>query len=132
MRSSAITLPSFGSVPGATSFTAPLSLVTDCKVAATAVCKRGVGAAHLRQQRHGVLLGLAVDHEPQRARARGWRAATSAICLGCTNMPLTLAVWSARPIQPLMRTLVRPHGETPGMQRGEIAGGEPDHRIIAD
>ena len=29
-------------------------------------------------------------------------------------MPLTLAVWSARPIQPLMRTFVRPQGERPG------------------
>ena len=28
-------------------------------------------------------------------------------------MPLTLVVWSARPIQPLMRMLVRPQGETP-------------------
>ena len=30
-------------------------------------------------------------------------------------MPLTLAVWSARPIQPLMRVLVRPQGETPAI-----------------
>ena len=29
-------------------------------------------------------------------------------------MPLTLVVWSARPIQPLMRMLVRPHGLAPG------------------
>ncbi len=29
-------------------------------------------------------------------------------------MPLTLVVWSARPIQPLMRMLVRPHGLVPG------------------
>jgi hypothetical protein len=29
-------------------------------------------------------------------------------------MPFTLAVWSARPIQPLMRTLVRPQGLMPG------------------
>ena len=28
-------------------------------------------------------------------------------------MPLTLVVWSARPIQPLMRMLVRPQGDTP-------------------
>ena len=41
----------------------------------------------------------------------GWRLAISATCSGCTNMPLTLVVWSARPIQPLMRMLVRPQGE---------------------
>ncbi len=29
-------------------------------------------------------------------------------------MPFTFVVWSARPIQPLMRTLVRPQRETPG------------------
>ena len=42
------------------------------------------------------------------------RLAISAICSGRTNMPLTLVVWSARPIQPLMRILVRPHELTPG------------------
>ena len=30
-------------------------------------------------------------------------------------MPFTLVVWSARPIQPLMRVLVRPQGETPAI-----------------
>ena len=29
-------------------------------------------------------------------------------------MPLTFVVWSARPIHPLIRMFVRPHGETPG------------------
>ena len=29
-------------------------------------------------------------------------------------MPRTLVRWSARPIQPLMRVLVRPHGLVPG------------------
>ena len=67
MRSSAITLPSFGSVPGATSFTAPLSLVIDCSVAATAASSAGVGGGAFGQQRHRVLLGLAVDDEAQRA-----------------------------------------------------------------
>jgi hypothetical protein len=38
----------------------------------------------------------------------------SAICRGVTNMARTLVLWSARPIQPLMRTLVRPHGLAPG------------------
>ena len=38
-------------------------------------------------------------------------------------MPLTLVVWSALPIQPVMRMLVRPHGETPGMtaERSPVA-----------
>ena len=30
-----------------------------------------------------------------------------------------------------MRAFVRPHGEIPGHQRREIAGGEADHRIVA-
>ena len=67
LRSSAITLPSFGSVPGATSFTAPLSLVIDCKVAATAASSAASARRTLRQQRHRVLLGLAADDEAQRA-----------------------------------------------------------------
>ncbi|MNC70833.1 hypothetical protein D3C75_1216860 [compost metagenome] len=46
-------------------------------------------------------------------RISGCRRATSATCDGCTNMPRTLVVWSARPIHPLMRVLVRPHGEMP-------------------
>ena len=38
-------------------------------------------------------------------------------------MPFTLVVWSARPIQPLMRVLVRPHGETPDItaERSPVA-----------
>jgi uncharacterized protein YdhG (YjbR/CyaY superfamily) len=40
----------------------------------------------------------------------GWRRETAAICSGRTNMPLIFVVWSARPIQPLMRMLVRPQG----------------------
>jgi len=44
----------------------------------------------------------------------GWRLPISTIWSGRTNMPLTLVVWSARPIQPLMRILVRPHGLLPG------------------
>ena len=45
-------------------------------------------------------------------------------------MPLTLVVWSARPIHPLMRVLVRPQGDDAGHHRGKIAGREPDHRIV--
>jgi hypothetical protein len=45
-------------------------------------------------------------------------------------MPLILVVWSARPIQPLMRTLVRPQGEIPGRIGRKIAGAEADQRIV--
>src|SRR6185437_1313360 len=45
-RSSAITLPSFGSEPGATSFTSPRTLVTACSVAVTASSSAAPGAAH--------------------------------------------------------------------------------------
>ena len=43
-----------------------------------------------------------------------WRRRTSATCSGCTNMPRTLVVWSARPSHPLIRWFVRPHGLGPG------------------
>ena len=38
-------------------------------------------------------------------------------------MPFTLVVWSARPIQPLIRMLLRPQGERPGMtaERSPVA-----------
>ena len=44
-RSSAITLPSFGKLPGATNSTAPRILVTACKVAATASPRLAPGDA---------------------------------------------------------------------------------------
>ena len=89
-RSSAITLPSFGSVPGATSFTAPLSFVTDCNVSATVCSHPALGVAHSARA-HGILLALARDgeaHAPELRKAR----ATSATCSGRTNMPFTLVV----------------------------------------
>ena len=45
-------------------------------------------------------------------------------------MPLTLVVWSARPIQPLMRMLVRPQGERARQDGREIAEREPDQRVM--
>ena len=44
----------------------------------------------------------------------GKRRAMSATCPGWTNIPRILVVWSARPIQPLIRVLVRPVGHSPG------------------
>ena len=61
----------------------------------------------------------------------GWRRTIAATCDGWTNMPFTLVVWSARPIQPLIRALVRPHGARTGQERGEIAGAEANQRIVA-
>jgi hypothetical protein len=40
----------------------------------------------------------------------GCRREISPTCTGCTNIPRTLADWSARPSQPRMRWPVRPHG----------------------
>ena len=45
-------------------------------------------------------------------------------------MPRTLVVWSARPIQPLMRVLVRPVGQSPGQHGRQVAGAEADQRIV--
>jgi len=47
-------------------------------------------------------------------RMPGWRRTMSATWAGCTNRPLTLVAWSARPSHPLMRMLVRPQGDAPG------------------
>ena len=94
-------------------------------------CKPGVPAsAHSAMQRHRVLLAVARDGEPQRGRARDGACRLRRSAPGCTNMPFTLVVWSARPIQPLMRMLVRPQGERAGHHRGQVAGRKPDHRIV--
>ena len=70
-----------------------------------------------------------------RARAiSGWRLTIAATCDGWTNMPLTLVVWSARPSQPLSRTLVRPQGDGPAAPptgrrcRSGSAGSRVDQR----
>ena len=47
-------------------------------------------------------------------RTTGCRRTSSARWLGCTNSPRTFVDWSARPIQPRIRTFVRPHGLCPG------------------
>jgi hypothetical protein len=51
-------------LPGATNFTSPLSLVTDCSVAATAACNPSARADDSGDQGHGVLLAGAGDAEP--------------------------------------------------------------------
>src|SRR4029077_78853 len=128
LRSSAISLPSFGSVPGVTSFTEPFSFVIDCKAAAIAAARAASAGAHSAS--NAIVSCSASRSTTRRTRLSSvCRAATSAICLGCTNMPFTLAVWAARPIHPLMRAFVRPHGETPGIsaERSPVAS-----RIIGE
>ena len=66
-RSSAITLPSLGRLPGATSCTSPRSLVTDCRVSATASCRLSVRRRTFGRERHDVLLVGAGDGEAQPA-----------------------------------------------------------------
>ena len=80
-------------------------------------------------QPHDVAFAVARHDEPRPARFPDGGAAISAICLGSTNMPFTLVRWSARPIQPLIRVLVRPQGETARQNRRQVASAEPDHRI---
>ena len=65
LRSSAMTLPSFGRLPGTTKSTAPLSLVRSCSVAPTAALRASVGARGLGRERHRVGLGLAGHDKPQ-------------------------------------------------------------------
>src|SRR5262245_13486536 len=91
LRSSAMILPSFGNDPGATSFTAPLSLVTDCRLAAIA---RSSAASDAGLSASKVIVSWSSFRPTTRRRrlSSGWRAAISATCFGCTNMPLILAV----------------------------------------
>src|SRR5262249_37077660 len=121
-RSSVITLPSFGRLPGATSFTSPPSFVTARSVATTASCKGAAGVAHSA-------IRVMTSCSPARATTSrnrptsGWRWRIGAPGAGRTNMPLTLVAWSARPIQPTSRILVRPQRERPGItaERSPVA-----------
>ena len=96
-------------LPGRRSVTSPRSLVTSRIVATTASARPAGAGFDLAVQGHPVLPVRLVDHQP-RARDLGMALSTAATCAGCTNMPFTLVAWSARPIQPPMRTFVRPHG----------------------
>ena len=99
--------------PGRDKIDLALELGDACSVAPTApsgrrsaMRSRPAASSH-RSRRRGSRSGAG-------APSSGWRRAISATCSGRTNMPLTFVVWSARPIQPLMRRLVRPHGLGPG------------------
>src|SRR3954451_4807549 len=114
VRASAMILPSFGRFPGGTSSTLPSSFVTARRLAEIALRRGSVGDA-------ASALNVMASASPWRVTtsrnrpSSGWPLAISAICSGRTNIPLTLVLWSARPIQPLIRMLVRPHALSPGM-----------------
>jgi hypothetical protein len=65
----------------------------------------------LRTSQRSVITSFAMrpDTTMRAFRISGWRRVMFSTCEGCTNMALTLVVWSARPIQPRIRLLVRPH-----------------------
>src|SRR5215470_3419402 len=111
-RSSAIILPSFGKAPAATRETSPRSLVTAASVVATAAARPSCAEGHSA-------IKVMTSCSPARVTTRRslpssrCRRPISATWAGCTNMPLIFVVWSARPIQPLIRILVRPHGDSP-------------------
>jgi len=54
---------------------------------------------HLAPERHAVIAGCAGNHQA-RLDDLGVPPHDLATCFGVTNMPRTLVVWSARPIQP--------------------------------
>ena len=106
-----MTLPSFGRLPAATNSTSPRSFVTSRMAATRAVPSVSEAAA----SHFSVIRSLPTSPSiTRRALATsGWRRTISATCLAVTNMARTLVLWSARPIQPLMRVLVRPQGLAP-------------------
>ena len=105
-------LPSFGSEPGGP-FDRAAELGDGTQGSAIRSCKPSRSVVHSA-------FSVITSVSPARVTTRrsrpssGWRLPISAIYSGRTNMPLTLVVWSARPIQPLMRMLVRPHALAPG------------------
>ena len=113
-RRSSITLPSLGSSPRRGTSTSPRSLVTSRIESTIASRERRVAAGRPRRAASSGRCLRDCRRRAARARSPDGAATIAATCAGCTNMPLTFVVWSARPIQPLMRRLVRPHGDAPG------------------
>jgi hypothetical protein len=89
-----------------------------------------MGIVDFAMQSH-LLVGHAPDTTSRAFLICGWRRAISCTCDGWTNMARTLVVWSARPIQPLMRVLVRPQAN-PAHRSGRptVARGKADQRIV--
>ena len=114
-----MTLPSLGNAPGGVKCDVSAQVADVAQRHRNGGGERWIaGAGDFAMQRHAVgFFRVVPDHEPVLADFRVASSATSAICDGFTNMPLTFAVWSARPSQPLMRMLVRPHGLCPGASR---------------
>ena len=95
-------------------------------------CARQALGPRRRPRPASVMRSFAISPSTtSRARCTsGWRRAISATWLGCTNMPRTLVVWSARPSQPRMRVLVRPVGQRARQHRRQVAGAEADQRVV--
>jgi hypothetical protein len=86
------------------------------QAAGEALDQARIARGRLDAERHRVPAVALADDEARAAEA-GMGAHDLGTCSGRTNMPRTFAAWSARPIQPLMRRLVRPQGEAPAARR---------------
>ena len=115
LRVSSITLPSFGRLPGARSATVAAQLGDVADRLGDALGQAfGRGALDLDLERHPVVGALAARRPAAPSSPRDGGARSRPPARGWTNMPRTLADWSARPSQPRMRWLVRPVGQRPG------------------
>ena len=117
--------------PAATSSMSARSLVTSRTLSASFSARPSAAAATVDLQRHGVVGHLAGHHQARASPRGGGAPRSRPPGPGCTNMPRTLAVWSARPIQPLMRVFAAPARAAPARQhRGEIAGAEAHPAVV--
>ena len=128
-RSSAITLPSFGSEPGATSFTAPFSFVTACKRLGDRLLEAVARRRAFGVQRHRVLLALA-RHGEAHAQQLGMALGDFGDLLGPHEHALHLGglVGAAHPA--LDARVGAPAGRGARQHGRQVAGREPDHRIV--
>src|SRR5262249_51547430 len=128
-RSSAITLPSFGRLPGATSFTSPPSFVTARSVATTPPVQGRGGRRPSAHNFQPTRPARPRDQEPQPAELG--MALADVRHLGGTHehaLDLGGLVGTAHPAR-------QPHIGAPATRaarhhRREVAGREPDHRIV--
>ena len=119
-RSSAITLPSFGSVPGATSFTAPLSLVTDCSVSAIASLEAGARRRRIRPAASSRPARPRASRRGARASSSGWRLRHLGDLLGAHEHALHLGglVGAAHPALDARVGAPAGRGARPARRRG--------------
>ena len=121
-RRSSITLPSFGSAAGARQLDLAAQLRHVADRADDAPRQRRRGVAHLDLAASCGRRLLARRPPAARAPTRGGGAAISATCSDGRTCRAPWCVWSARPSQPLMRMLVRPHGLGARQHRRQVAG----------